>query len=367
MSKATRKPKVTVDVGPLLETQWTGIPVFTRRLILALIRSSEVELEFATQLTRVPSQLVVAAIHAGTGSFLRDTFESVICPSHSPVDPTSFLLYPSVKTTPGAGPHEASTIHDMSTLFLPECHEETNIAFHLDGLAEEVATNEVVFCISEATRAAFLVAFPSAASRTRLLYQYAEWPEDFPLMSRNLPKLGLGRYAVVVGTIEPRKNLGLLLQALDLPQLRRSDLRFVIIGRQGWKVEKFLAELSPECRQRITFSGFVSEFTKYRLIESAEFLVYPSIYEGFGIPALEAMSLAKPVLCSISSSLPEVIGDAGVYFDPLSVTEFAAAFEEISAASRLAELAPVAQERSRAFNWQRMAQPVVEWVKGNCE
>ena len=84
--------------------------------------------------------------------------------------------------------------------------------------------------------------------------------------------------------------------------------------------------LPAEACDRLLFSGFVSEFTKYRLIKGSEFLIFPSVYEGFGIPALEAMALGKPVLSSWSSSLPEVVGDAGVYFDPLSVTDFAAAF-----------------------------------------
>jgi glycosyltransferase involved in cell wall biosynthesis len=363
MTKARKtRPKVTLDVGPLLETQWTGIPVFTRRLAHALLQHGGVDLEFAIQLTRIPPQPVMAAMHAGTGVFLRDVFENKSHTWQDVADPTSCLLYPTVKPSLGIGAHEASTIHDMSTLFLPECHEEPNIAFHLDELTQEVATNEVVFCISEATRAAFLSAFPTAADRVRLLYQYVDWPDHFPLITRNLPKLGLGRYAVVVGTIEPRKNLGLLLKALELPALRRSDMRFVVIGRKGWKVDKFLAELLPEARQRMIFSGFVSEFTKYRLIEGAEFLVLPSIYEGFGIPALEAMSLGKPVLASISSSLPEVVGDAGVFFDPLSVTDFADAFADLASPRRLAELEPVAREGARAFGWQRMAAPVVEWA-----
>jgi glycosyltransferase involved in cell wall biosynthesis len=102
---------------------------------------------------------------------------------------------------------------------------------------------------------------------------------------------------------------------------------------------------------------------KYRLLRHAEFLVYPSIYEGFGIPALEAMSLGKPVLCALTSSLPEVVGDAGVYFDPLSPGEFAAAFAEISDAGRLAELSSKARIRATAFGWERMAKPVVDWVQ----
>jgi glycosyltransferase involved in cell wall biosynthesis len=301
-------------------------------------------------------------MHAGTGVFLRDIFEEQAHEWPYVADLDSRMLYPTVKSSRGVGPHEASTIHDMSTLFLPECHEEPNIAFHLDRLVREVTTNEAIFCISEATRAAFLSAFPTAASRVRLLYQYVDWPEYFPLVARNLPPLGLGRYAAVIGTIEPRKNLGLLLRALERPELLRSDLRFVVIGRKGWKVDRFLAELPPEARQRLVFSGFVSEFTKYRLIAGSQFLVLPSIYEGFGIPALEAMSLGKPVLASISSSLPEVVGDAGVFFDPLSATEFAAAFAEITAPRRLAELAPRALAGSRAFGWERMAAPVVDWA-----
>jgi hypothetical protein len=93
---------------------------------------------------------------------------------------------------------------------MPEAHEEANIAYHLDTMALELATDDVVFCISEATRAALSSAFPSVASKTRTLFQYVDWPNHFEIMNRNMPPLRLGPYAVVVGTIEPRKNLGLL-------------------------------------------------------------------------------------------------------------------------------------------------------------
>jgi glycosyltransferase involved in cell wall biosynthesis len=183
-------------------------------------------------------------------------------------------------------------------------------------------------------------------------------------MDRNLPPVALGRYAVVVGTIEPRKNLGLLLRALDNRAVMRSGIHFVVIGRRGWLAEQALARLTPEAQQRITFTGFVSEFVKYRLLKHADFLVFPSVYEGFGIPAVEAMGLGKPVLAAMTSAFPEVIGEAGVYFDPFSVEEFAAGLREIVDPKRLAELAPKAVAQAATFTPERMAAPVLAWLAG---
>lgn len=358
------RPKVTLDIRPLFEDQWTGIPVFTRRLAESLLRHGGVDLEFASHHARVPEAAVRAAIRVGSGSLLREQFETDAAHTYGLVDHASRLLFPSVKGDLSVGDHEASTVHDMSTLYMPENHEEANVAYHLDHFEAELATDEVVFCVSDATRTALLAAYPGVAGKARVLYQYADWPEEFAVLERNEPLLRLGRYAVVVGTIEPRKNLKLLIDALAQPELARSRTKFVVIGRKGWLVDRFLAELPPEASARLLFSGFVSEFIKYRLIKGAAFMVFPSVYEGFGIPALEAMSLGKPVLSARTSSLPEVVGDGGLYFDPLSVTEFAAAFAEMDDDRRIADLAPHALAHSATFGWERMAAPVVEWAGG---
>jgi glycosyltransferase involved in cell wall biosynthesis len=184
------------------------------------------------------------------------------------------------------------------------------------------------------------------------------------LLDANLPPLRLGPYAAVIGTIEPRKNLGLLIRAMALPEFPRSELKFVVIGRRGWLVDEFLKDLTPEQKSKVVFSGFVSEFIKYRLLKHAEFLVFPSLYEGFGIPALEAMSLGKPVLASRTTSFPEVVGDAGIYFDPFSPAEFVAALDEIMNQQKRAELAPLALAQCAKFSAQRMIAPVFEWVAG---
>ena len=298
------------------------------------------------------------------GAFLREAFEIRARDDAELIDFDTPILYPSNKPHRAHLKREASTVHDLSTLVMPENHDEANVAHHLDHLTEELATDEAVFCISQATRAALVTSLPSVRPKARLIYQYVDWPENFRWLERNAPRVRLGRYAVVVGTVEPRKNLALLIKALALPQLARSDLQFVVVGKKGWLVDSFLESLTPEQRQRLIFSGFVTEFVKYRLIANAEFLVFPSMYEGFGIPALEAMSLGKPVLAARTSSFPEVVGEAGLYFDPFSAQDFAAALEEISAPKRLADLGPRAIAQNARFGPARMAAPVIEWALG---
>jgi len=134
------------------------------------------------ELTRVEPAVVMAAIEAGTGIFLRERFEAEARVVSQAIDRRAPMFYPSVKDSFGMSAREASTIHDMSTLLMPEFHEAANIAHHLNRLSRQLATDDTVFCISQATRAAILVAFPSVERKIKLLYQYADWPERFAIM-----------------------------------------------------------------------------------------------------------------------------------------------------------------------------------------
>jgi glycosyltransferase involved in cell wall biosynthesis len=354
--------RLTVDVSPLFETHWTGIPVFTRRAVQALMAQKDIALDFAFDLVGIPKIVVMDAIRANSGWPLRESYERNGGEHSKLVDLGQPIFYPTVKRHPGAAFRESHMVHDLSTLFMPETHETTNIDYHLQTLREEILTSDTVFCASGATRAALVDAYPSVRAKTRVLYQYADWPAAFEAMDRNLPIPKLGRYAVVIGTLEPRKNLSLLLESLSEPAIRNSDLRFVVVGRKGWKVDAFMVKLTPKERDRVIFSGFVSEFVKYRLLKHCEFLVFPSLYEGFGIPALEAMLLGKPVLASMTSSFPEVIGNAGVYFDPCSTTDFATAFQDIADPRKQAELGAHARGHAAQFSAQAMGRTLAEWA-----
>ena len=356
------RPTVCVEITPLLETHWTGIPVFTRRLIRALTACPEITTTFHCNGLPVHKGDVEEAIRQGSGAVLRAAIDERRGPKPHAADQAAFFLWPSAKKNGGVHTHEASVIHDLSTLFQPELHVQENIDYHLSDIENEIASDERVFCTSESTRLGLCSAFPSARQKAVPLFQYVDWPADFAEMDANLPPIDLGPYAVVLGTLEPRKNLSLVFRALREDALRGSDLSLVVIGRRGWLIDKVLAEIDPRERKRVIFSGFVTEFVKYRLLRHCRFLIFPSVYEGFGIPALEAMSLGKPVMASRSSSLPEIIGDTGILFDPFSEYEFSAALSKMECITVSAHDSARIFSRTTLYTPQRMVTPILDWV-----
>jgi glycosyltransferase involved in cell wall biosynthesis len=163
-------------------------------------------------------------------------------------------------------------------------------------------------------------------------------------------------YIFTAGTLEPRKNYVRLLEAYALLRARGVHHRLVVAGRPGW-----LYEPIQEAVQRFKLADCVTflqpdDELLAALYGAADVFVFPSLYEGFGIPPLEAMACGAPVACSSSSSLPEVVGDAAVLFDPLDVEAIAAAvnrlLEDLQLARRLRVRGP---ERAATFRWARAA------------
>lgn len=177
--------------------------------------------------------------------------------------------------------------------------------------------------------------------------------------SKGLPE----NFILYVGTLEPRKNVEALIRAYSL--LKAQGLRdwpLVIAGGRGWMFDDIYAEVERnDLVDQVLFPGYVAPEDLARWYGAASAFVYPSLYEGFGLPALEAMACGTPVVVSNASSLPEVVGDAGAQVDPHNTAELAETLAEILQSSpKRQQMTEAGLRRAASFTWDRAAEQIVQ-------
>lgn len=166
------------------------------------------------------------------------------------------------------------------------------------------------------------------------------------------------RFILFVGNFNPRKNLERLIKAFDLMK-ENSNLpqSLVIAGEQGWKFDRTKALTGIKHQEKICFCGFVANEDMPALYSAADLFVFPTLYEGFGIPVLEAQNCGTPVLTANCSALPEVAGDAAAYVDPYNVESIAAGMERVLRDKHLAKnLVQAGYANVKRFSWQKSAE-----------
>jgi glycosyltransferase involved in cell wall biosynthesis len=169
------------------------------------------------------------------------------------------------------------------------------------------------------------------------------------------------RYLLFVSTIEPRKNLTRLLAAFERVHMARLTDALVVVGKRGWLYEDFFAavEHSPS-RKAVIFPGYVADADLPAIYAGAQALAFPSLFEGFGLPVLEAMACGTPVVCSNSSSLPEIAGNAAFLVDPLDADALADVLGRMLQDGSLREqLRERGLAQATQFSWERAAPETV--------
>jgi glycosyltransferase involved in cell wall biosynthesis len=171
--------------------------------------------------------------------------------------------------------------------------------------------------------------------------------------------LGGAPFIVAIGTLEPRKNFAHLVGAFGELAARHADVRLVIAGHDGParpEIEAAIARLPPGTRERVVLAGGVSDAGRRALLENATLLAYPSIYEGFGFPVLEAMTAGVPVVAARAGAIPEVAGDAALLFEPTNEQNLADEMDRVMTDDTLrSELVARGRDRVHAFSWDHTA------------
>lgn len=257
------------------------------------------------------------------------------------------------------------TLYDLSFLEDPEWSTEANRIGCFRGVFNAGLRADWIVAISEFTRQHFLSTFPHfPAERTSVIYPASRFHASSPaIRTGRLDGIESGRYWLSVATIEPRKNHQRLLEAYKLLRSQGGPTYpLVLAGGKGWLMEHFMHHLDGLTPGRdIILTGYVEDQELMWLYQNCFAFVYPSLFEGFGMPVLEAMAAGAAVICSSSSSLPEVAGAAGIMVDPTGVQDIAKAMEQLQANPEDRKRRKMlAARQAQQFSWTRAAAQLQE-------
>ena len=279
-----------------------------------------------------------------------------------------FLLHtPNYVLMPFDGP-ALTTVHDLSWLSFPEAHPIERVRFLEKHLPETLARADLVLTDSEFIAAEIASRFALPRTKIRAIplgVDVAYRPRTAEEILATLAKYGLehSAYLLVVATLEPRKNLARLVRAYAaLPTATKARHPLVIVGGRGWLNHELEQTIAPlEASGIVRRLGYVGENELPQIYAGAHAFAFPSLYEGFGLPVLEAMASGVPVLTSNVSSLPEIAGDAALLVDPTDEESLRLGLARVlddSAWRTNASARGIA--RSRDYPWSRCVEATID-------
>jgi alpha-1,3-rhamnosyl/mannosyltransferase len=283
--------------------------------------------------------------------------------------PATIDLYhePNILPFPFDGP-TLITVHDLSWIRHPEAHPKKRVQAMNKYFPTGLARASRVITDSGFVKRELMTIFSVPEEKISVVPLGVE--SEFRPMNEvqthgTLQSLGLthGRFFLVVGTMEPRKNLKAAVEAyVRLPVSIRMRFPLVLAGMKGWDTDALSQKLSTMNRRgEVRLLGYLPRTTLAFVVASATGLIFPSIYEGFGLPVLEAMACGIPVISSNAASMPEVAGEAGILLDPHDTDGITWAMEHLAtSAEERRRLGLLGLERSKSFTWEACVNSTVD-------
>ncbi len=253
------------------------------------------------------------------------------------------------------------TVHDLVYHLFPSYHRTMNYWYLNMAMPLYVRRADAIITISESSKHDLIRYYQVPETKIRVIYEAASSrfrPASAETVAEAKATYRLpDKYILALGTIEPRKNLNRLVEVLCMLRKKDPDLCLVIVGRAGWLYQDFFQHLEKlDDPSAVLLSGYVPDADLPAVITGATAYVLASFYEGFGLPILEAMACGTPVICSKTSSMPELGGQAAHYFDPYDIDDM---FEAISAVLEDSDLRQEMRqggfEQVVQFSWKRTA------------
>ena len=269
------------------------------------------------------------------------------------------------------------TCYDLIPVLFPHYFEQPMID-QMKATYNSITPESWVLCISQSTRNDLLNYLGNKVDPQRVLVTelaasdtfYQSTDQESNRNIREKHSIPDAPYVLSLCTLEPRKNIEQVVRAFVKlnAEANTKDLHLVLVGTKGWYFDKIFAEISSnaELRSRIVITGYVADEDLAAIYSDALFFVYPSFYEGFGLPPLEAMKCGVPVITSNTSSLPEVVGDAGIMISPTDLDDLCEAMFTIYKNPSIQQRMRIKSlERASLFSWERCGNETVDAYKAS--
>ncbi len=358
---------IGIDASRATSATPTGTEIYSRELIRALLKMDRANLYRLYTRDAVPREFFGAThnFEIRTMPFprlwthLRLSFEML---TRAP----DVLWIPAHVLPPIHPRRSVVTIHDLGHLHFPQAHPGLQRAYHTWATRWNARAASHILADSEATRDDIVQFCDVPAEKISVVYpafdaQAFQPVRDETQLAAMRARLRIGRdYLLAIGTIHPRKNYARLIQAFS--KLSIDACQLIIVGKRGW-LHKPIFDLVEQLglQTRVHFLDYVPASDLPALISGARLLAFPSLHEGFGLPVLEANACGTPVVCSMTSSLPEAASDAALLIDPFDVDALAGAMQRLLDDERVrAKLIGKGFENLQRFSWQASASRVLQ-------
>lgn len=266
------------------------------------------------------------------------------------------------------GAKRVVTIHDMTFFLFPEYHEKIKTYYFRFFTWLSAMLADRIITVSKSTFEDLIRIIKVDKKKIDIIHLGRPKWDGLPVNDKKIEKVKkkygiLGSYLMYMGTIEPRKNIRNLLEGFsEYLSANDSLYQLVICGKKGWKYkEMFGYDSDDSIYENVRFTGFVDEEDKPYLIKGAKIFLYISQYEGFGLPVLEALTLGVPTITSNISSMPEIVGDAGVKINPNDITAIRSSIERLLSDELLyRDLQKLSVEQAFKFDWEKTAKKTLQ-------
>ena len=364
--------KIALDISSAARAESTGVAMYIRRMLAAFARACKDDtFSLVTRVSRLKNVFHRAPLPGpnfknklmleGFHPFFSDSID--VFHGLDARLPKAWLRCKTVVTI-----HDVFSVLQSTSFATPEFREMKRRRYQ-----ELMQRADRIVCVSESVKQDVLATLRPDPAKLRVVHEAGGehfWPRNSDEVQTVRAKYGLEKpYFIFVGSINKRKNIPAMIQAFAAAKAKtRSDAHFAIAGRVGFGGDEIGSAISNSgCADSIRRLGYICDEDVPALYSGAQALLFATLYEGFGIPAIEAFSCGCPVIGASVGSLPEIVGDAGLLADPASVESIAAQIERFMLDDQLRKsCATKGLERAKLFSWEKAARECLGIYRGLC-